>query len=159
MQRSHELDQPWARLAVLRGPAPHCTTFHAGQPREPRIGSAPGAHLQLPATCAAPQQLEVFWDGAALWLQDCLRLGTTLVQGRPLAEWSLVRGHVIVAFGAVRLWVAAASPHPIPDAPDLSFLDQTRGNHLARRNRRMPTLRLRVDSLLRPEPLSEAAGS
>jgi hypothetical protein len=159
MQRSGELRQPWARLAVLRGPTPHTTTFRAGQPRELRIGSGPSAHLLLPASCAAPQQLEVCWDGAALWLQDRLRLGSTLVQGRPLGEWNLVRGHVIVTFGAIRLWVAAASPLPVPDAPDLSFLDQARGNLFARDYRRMPTLRLMPACELLRETLSEAAGS
>jgi hypothetical protein len=159
MQRSGELVQPWARLAVLRGPTPHSTTFRAGEPRELRIGSGPTAHLLLPASCAAPQQLEVFWDGAALWLQDRLRLGTTLVQGRPLGEWSLVRGHVIVSFAAIRLWVAAASPLAAPDAPDLTFLDQARGGVFTRDYRRMPTLRLVAASELPAEPLSEAAGS
>ena len=159
MQRSGELVQPWARLAVLRGPTPYNTSFRADQPRELRIGSGPSAHLLLPASCAAPQQLEVFWDGAALWLQDRLRLGTTLVQGRPLGEWSLVRGHVIVGFGAIRLWAAAASPLPVPDAPDLSFLDQARGGRFSRDYRRMPTLRLPAASELVCEPLSEAAGS
>ena len=144
---------------VVRGSPPQTTHFHAGQPRELHIGSAPAVQLSLPATCAAPLQLEVFWDGAALWLQDRLRLGSTFVQGRPLSEWTLVRGQVMVAFGRVRLWVAATSPHPVPAAPDLAALEQMRGSSAVWGRRRMPTLRLMRSALFEHEPLSEAAGS
>jgi hypothetical protein len=122
-------------------------------PRELTLGSAAAAQLALPASCAAPLQLEALWDGAALWLQDRLRLGTTLIGGRPLNEWTLVRGQVLVAIGKVRLWLAAASPHPTPAAPDFARLEHVRG--LIQRARRMPTLRL-----LSPlDLLNEATGS
>jgi hypothetical protein len=146
--------QPWARLSVLRGATPQSITFRAGQPHELTLGSAACAQLALPASCAAPLQLEALWDGAALWLQDRLRLGTTLVGGRPLNEWTLVRGQVLVAIGRVRLWLAAASPHPTPNAPDFARLEHARGAAL--RMRRMPTLRLLPSLEL---PLSEASGS
>jgi hypothetical protein len=121
-----------------------------------RVGSAPHAEVLVPESCAAPEQLEVLWDGAALWLQDRLRLGSSLVNGRPLGEWTLVRGQVLLGFGNVRMWLAAASPHPVPEAPDFDALYPLRGGALSRGVRRMPTLRL-----LRAIDLSstEAAGS
>jgi hypothetical protein len=143
---------PWARLSVLRGATPQSIHFRAGQPRELTLGSAAAAQLALPASCAAPLQLEALWDGAALWLQDRLRLGTTLIGGQPLNEWTLVRGQVLVAIGKVRLWLAAASPHPMPAAPDFTRLEHMRGP--IQRARRMPTLRLPLHDLI-----SEATGS
>ncbi|HEX6240230.1 MAG TPA: FHA domain-containing protein [Polyangiales bacterium] len=142
----------------MRGSAPDTRVFDAGRPHQLHIGSAPGSELVLPATCAAPLQLEVFWDGDSLWLQDRLRLGSTLVQGRPLAEWTLIRGQVLVAFNKVRLWLAAASPSPAPSAPNLTWLDQVRGGS-ARRAQRMPTLRFSESEISEVRALIEAAGS
>jgi hypothetical protein len=158
MDASGNRHQPWARLSVLRGSNPECRFFQAGRPHQLQVGSAPGAGLVLPGSCAAPLQLELFWDGESLWLQDRLRLGSTLVQGRPLAEWTLVRGQVIVAFNRVRLWAAAASPFPAPSAPNLAWLDQLRGS-VASRTQRMPTLRFSEGEMAQLRGLNEAAGS
>jgi hypothetical protein len=159
MLASGKLLQPWARLSVVRGSTPESRFFHAGRPHQLHIGSAPDGDLVLPASCAAPVQLEVFWDGESVWLQDRLRLGSTLVQGRPLSEWTLVRGEVLVAFNRVRLWVAAASPHPAPNGPNLTWLDQVRGGASARRTQRMPTLRFSESEMREVRALIEAAGS
>lgn len=150
---------PWARIHVLSGADPQRIVFEASRPVALTIGSSPHARLCLVAPCVAPEQLEVFWDGAALWLQDRLRLGSTLVNGRPLNEWALIRGQVLVVIGSVRIWMAAGSPHPTPALPDFALLSGLEGeDRAARERRRTPTVRL----LLTPEleaKLNEVAES
>jgi hypothetical protein len=142
-------DKPWARLHVVRGAPPERFVFVADSPVETSIGSAPSAGLCLAYPGVAPRQLELAWDGEALWLQDALRLGRTLVNGRPLNEWLLVEGDVLIAFGGVRLWAAARLCRPLaPVSPNFAALER------ARREaspvgvcRRSPTVRLPNEEL------------
>lgn len=159
-------NQPWARLHVVRGADPQSLRFHADQPLELSVGSAPLARLCLRLASVAPRQFEVFWDGAALWFQDPLRLGRTFVNGQLLNEWVLIRGQALVAFGSVRLWAAAASPYPAPALPDFGSFERLRGEPSARfASRRLPTMRFTLTPTLEAREqdleaqLSEAVGS
>lgn len=164
MDVSSSPDNPWARLHVVRGAPPERIVFMADSPVELSVGSAPSAGLCLAYPGVAPRQLELAWDGEALWLQDALRLGRTLVNGRPLNEWMLVAGDVLIAFGGVRLWVAARlGRRCAPASPNFAALER------ARRQaspvgvcRRSPTVRLPNDELSAEELdrlLSGATGS
>jgi hypothetical protein len=152
MDVSNPPDKPWARLHVVRGaPAEHYL-FRAGSPVELSIGSATSAHLYIEASGVAPRQLELAWDGAALWLQDPLRLGRTLVNGRPLNEWLLVEGEVLISFGEVRLWAAARVVPPVPPSPDFAALERARfGGGAVGACRRSPTMRLPNEELTAEE--------
>jgi hypothetical protein len=136
-------------LHVVRGAPPERLVFVADSAIERTIGSASSAGLCLPYPGVAPRQFELAWDGEALWLQDALRLGRTLVNGRPLNEWLLVQGEVLIAFGAVRLWAAARSCRQIaPLSPNFVALERARreaGSVGA--CRRSPTVRLPNDEL------------
>lgn len=147
MDASKLPDQPWARLQVVRGAIPDRRLFSAGRPVQLRVGSDPDADLCLPVKGIAPRQLELAWDGAALWLQDPLRLGRTLVNGRPLNEWLLVQGQVLVACGEVRLWLATSALFPVPMAPNFAALELARKAELSGACRRSPTVRLPNDEL------------
>jgi len=141
-------DKPWARLHVVRGAPPRQFRFEAQRPAELSIGSAPAAHLFLSASGVAPRQLELAWDGAALWLQDPLRLGCTLVNGRPLNEWLLIQGEALIAFSGIRLWVAARALLPLPVSPDFAALERARqGVPPMGSARRIPTVRLPNEEL------------
>jgi hypothetical protein len=144
MDVSSSSDRPWARLHVVRGAPPERFLFLAGAPSELSVGSASSASLCLAYPGVAPRQFELAWDGAALWLQDPLRLGRTLVNSRPLNEWLLIEGDVLIAFGGVRLWAAARlGEQSLPSSPNFAALER------ARREaspigvcRRSPTVRL-----------------
>jgi hypothetical protein len=148
MDVSNPPDKPWARLHVVRGAPPEHFVFAAGSPVELSIGSASSAHLYFAAPGVAPRQLELAWDGAALWLQDPLRLGRTLVNGRPLNEWLLVEGEVLIAFGGIRLWAAARLSAPAPVSPNFPALERARfGLRAVGACRRSPTVRLPNEDL------------
>jgi hypothetical protein len=152
MDVSNPPDKPWARLHVVRGAPLEHFLFTAASPVELSIGSATSAHLYLPSPGVAPRQLELAWDGAALWLQDPLRLGRTLVNGRPLNEWLLVEGEVLIAFGGIRLWAAARIVPPAPPSPDFAALERARlGTNLEGACRRSPTVRLPNEELTAEE--------
>ena len=167
-------DKPWARLHVVRGAPLDHYQFVAERPVELSIGSAPCSHLFLPLPGVAPRQLELAWDGWSLWLQDPLRLGCTLVGGRPLNEWQLVRGEALIAFSSVRLWVAARLVPPLSASPDFAALESARhgrsapsgarveNGRTASACRRSPTVRLPNQELTAEQLdhlLSGAAGS
>jgi hypothetical protein len=120
---------PWARIHVVRGSTPRSLVMRAAEPMRLTVGSDPSAQFCIPSFSVAPRQLDVLWDGAGLWLEDSLRLGRTFVNGRLLNEWVLVRGEVIVSFGALRLWVAAGGgdtqAQPAPDFGALERASQT----------------------------------
>lgn len=163
MDVSNPPDKPWARLHVVRGAPLEHFLFVAGSPVELSIGSASSAHLYLSAPGVAPRQLELAWDGNALWLQDPLRLGRTLVNGRPLNEWLLVEGEVLIAFSGIRLWAAARLVSTPPASPDFAALERARfGTNSVGACRRSQTVRLPNEELTAEELdrlLSGAAGS
>jgi len=119
-------DEAWARLVVVRGDSPRRFLFEAGAPARLVIGSDAGASLCLRHPSVAPRQFDAVWDGANFWLEDALRLGSTTVNGRRLNEWQAVLGQVVVSFGPIRLWIAAAGPTPSAAAPDYAALDRAR---------------------------------
>jgi hypothetical protein len=134
---------PAARLLVLRGASNQAYRFSAGRPACLRAGSGAGASLVLDAPGIAPHQFDAIWDGTHLWLQDALRLGRTLVNGRPLNHWVAILGQAIVSCAQVRIWMAGSGPQPTFSAPDFSALERARitpsyGN----RRRARPTERL-----------------
>jgi hypothetical protein len=131
----------WARIHVLRGAPPQHRVLRAGEPVQLIIGSDPGAQLPIDAPCVAPRQLDVLWDGANLWLEDKLRLGRTFVNGRLLNEWVLIRGEVIVSFGWLRLWMAAAGGVAQPLSPDFAALERACGPRDARAPEPAPACR------------------
>jgi hypothetical protein len=138
-------EQPtsWARIHVVRGATPQRLLFRRGEPQCLVVGSDPGAQLCIAEPSVAPRQLDVLWDGEHLWLEDKLRLGCTFVNGQLLNEWVLVLGDVLVSFGGVRLWMAAATPLPAPAAPDFAALERARiGPEEHSEVRRSPTMRL-----------------
>lgn len=148
MDVSSPLDKPWARLHVVRGAPLEYFLFMAGSPVELTIGSSPLAKLCLSAPGVAPRQLELAWDGSALWLQDPLRLGRTLINGRPLNEWLLIEGEVLIAFGDVRLWAAARVVAPVPSSPNFAALERARLDMtFVGACRRSPTVRLPNEEL------------
>jgi hypothetical protein len=163
MDVSTPLDNPWARLHVVRGAPLEYFLFVSGSPVELSIGSSPSAQVYLSVPGVAPRQLELAWDGAALWLQDPLRLGRTLVNGRPLNEWLLVEGEVLIAFGDVRLWAAARLVAPVPASPDFAALERARLDaSFIGACRRSPTVRLPNEELTAEELdrlISGATGS
>jgi len=138
-------EQPsnWARIHVVRGATPQRIVLRRGEPLCLIVGSSPDAQLCIADSSVAPRQLDVLWDGQHLWLEDKLRLGCTRVNGQPLNEWLLVLGDVLVAFGNVRLWMAAGAPLPLPSAPDFAALERARiGLEQVGEPRRSPTIRL-----------------
>jgi hypothetical protein len=163
MDVSNPPDKPWARLHVVRGAPLEHFLFVAGSPVELSIGSAAAAHLYLASPGVAPRQLELAWDGTALWLQDPLRLGRTLVNGRPLNEWLLVEGEVLIAFSSIRLWAAARLVSAPPPSPDFAALERARlGRSAVGACPRSPTVRLPNEELSAEELerlISGVAGS
>jgi hypothetical protein len=118
--------EAWARVVVVRGDQPRRVQFEQGRPARLVVGSDGGASLCLRHPEVAPRQLDVVWDGSNLWIEDALRLGRTLVNGKRLNEWVAVLGQVIVSFGPVRLWMAAEGAQPRGHAPDYGALDRAR---------------------------------
>lgn len=153
-------EQPsnWARIHVVRGAAPQRILLCRGEPLCLIVGSGADTDLCIPDGSVAPRQLDVLWDGEHLWLEDKLRLGCTFVNGQLLNEWVLILGDVLVSFGNVRLWMAAAAPLPLPATPDFAALERARiGSQQASETRRSPTMRLTMTPELQAR-LNEAAG-
>lgn len=106
-------ERPWAELCVLRGAPAQRLMFCANAPAHHRIGSGERASLRLLAADVAPHHLELLWDGEDAWLEDPLRLGRTLVNGRPLNEWLRVPHVAMIVLGSVRLGMRAEPAHDV----------------------------------------------
>jgi hypothetical protein len=116
-----------AHVNVVRGATPRHVPFHEGQPVHLTVGSGPSADLRIEHPDVAPRQLDCAWDGRGLWVQDALRLGRTFVNGCTLNEWVPVEHHVIVSFGAVRLWMRGPQLPEGMRCPDLTAIERHHG--------------------------------
>jgi hypothetical protein len=142
-------ERPWAELCVLRGAPPHRLTFSAGAPDRHVLGSGESASLRFAAPNVAPRHLHLVWDGQHAWLEDPLRLGRTIINGRTLNEWVRVGHTAIVVFGSVCLGIRSEGgdelsprlPSAVPRSPNFDALERAHLVHSGALRRR-DTLRL-----------------
>lgn len=114
----------WARIVVMRGAeAAQHFLFEENVPARLSVGSDPAADLVFPHADVAPRHLDVVWDGENLWLEDGLRLGRTLVNGKRLNEWEPVLGQAVVTLGQARLLIQAIGPRPRSSSPNYEALE------------------------------------
>jgi hypothetical protein len=78
------------------------------------VGRAPDAGLRLPLPEISGHHAELHWDGTQLSMRDLASTNGTEVNGRKLAEWTVLRDGDRIRWGPVTADVRLSSLAPVP---------------------------------------------
>ncbi len=88
-------------LSLTQGESANPTATFSAQmaARQVIVGSGPAAHWKIRAHGVEPSHVELYWDGAALWIKDAGSLSGVYVGEDRADEWQQIRDGVEVMFG------------------------------------------------------------
>lgn len=96
----------WARVRLVKGQSAGGLWDVSSEIPEARIALGKKATWRVDAPGVADTHVELFWDGAALWVADALEgAGNVRVDGQHIDTWYALSGRARVEFGGAALLV------------------------------------------------------
>ena len=99
-------------LAVVQGesPNPTATFSQAMAARQVVVGSGPAAQWKVRAPGVEPAHVELYWDGAALWVRDGGSLSGVYLGNDRALDWAQITDGLEVSFGQCVLRARVTGP-------------------------------------------------